>query len=43
VEEDAYSIYSVGLNLRDDGGNLRASYTGPVEEADIGVRVLRHR
>ena len=42
VDADAYSIYSVGINLRDDGGNLRASYRGPVEEADIGVRVLRH-
>jgi len=41
VDAESYSIYSVGVNGVDDGGNLRASYWGPSDQADVGVRVLR--
>ena len=52
LSADAYTIYSVGPNQKDDGGDLTSELRGAVERgwgrrairgADVGIRVLTQR
>jgi hypothetical protein len=51
AERDTYTIYSVGANLRDDGGDVTSAPRGVIEKrsgnslvrgADVGIRVRLH-